>query len=81
MSLIVVIEAGENLEHGALAAAGWADEHANLPGAKREFYAGEHVVAFAGRVFKLLAGYIDLKLHGVATAIAAFQMAAPARFR
>ena len=80
-ALIIMVEAGENPQHGALAAAGWADEHANLAGAEREVDAGEHVVPLARRVRERLACDIDLKLHGAATAIAGLQTAAPARFR
>ena len=81
MTLIVVVEACEDLQHGALAAAGWADEHANLSGAERKVEVGEHVVPLAGRVCERLAGDLDFKPHGAATAIAGPQTAAPARFR
>ena len=70
-----------NPQHGALAAAGRADEHTDFARCKREFDAGKHVVPLAGRVLETLAGDIDLKLHGAATAIRASQTAAPERSR
>ena len=79
--LIFTIEAGENPEHRALAAAGWADEDANLAGAEGKVDTGEHVVPLAGRVLIGLAFDVDLKLHGAATGINGLRMAAPARFR
>jgi hypothetical protein len=79
--LKVGIEAGENPERRALAAAGWTDEDADLSGIKRKGHAGDHVVLFARRVPERLAGDIDLKPHGDATGIAGPQMAAPARFQ
>jgi hypothetical protein len=53
-ALIVVVEAGENPQHGALAAAGWTDEYANLSGIERKVDAGEHVVPLARRVLNVL---------------------------
>ena len=77
----VGVEAGENPEHRALAAAGRTDQDANLSGIKRKGHAGDHVVLFARRVPERLAGDIDLKPHGDATGIAGPQMAAPTRFQ
>jgi len=76
-----MVEACENPEHGALAAAGRTDEHANLSSAERKADVGEHVVPFARRVLVLLACDVDLKPHGAATGIAGLQKAAPTRFR
>src|SRR5258708_26438847 len=80
-ALIVVVEAGDDLQHGSLAAAGWADKYANLSGAKRKVEIDEHVVPFAGRICERLACDFDLKLHVDATLIAGFQTAVPGRFR
>jgi hypothetical protein len=79
--LKVGVEAGENPEHRALAAAGWTDEDANLSGIKDKGYAIDHVVLFARRVLERLADDIDLKPHGDATGKAGPQMAAPTRFQ
>src|SRR5258708_36647917 len=77
----IMVEAGENLEHGALAAAGRADEIANLSGAERKADTGEHVLPLARLLLKRLAFDIDLKLHGAATGINGLQRAAPAQSR
>src|SRR5260370_1650287 len=76
-----MVEAGSDLQHGTLAAAGWANEHANLSRAKRKVEIGEHVGPLAGRVFERLACDINLKLHGAATLIPGFQPAATGRYK
>src|SRR5258708_3786527 len=80
-ALIVVVEAGNDLQHGTLAAAGWANEHATLSRAKRKVEIGEYVVPLAGRVCERLTCDLDFKLHGPATLIAGFQTAAPGGLR
>src|ERR1700704_2290219 len=80
-ALIVMVETGEDLQHGALAAAGWADERANLSCTERKVEISDHVEPFAGRVCERLACDTDLKLHGAATEIAESQTAAPGGFR
>ena len=80
-SQIVGVKAGENPQHRALAAAGGTDEDADLSGLERKGDAGEHVVLSARRAPEGLAGDIDLKPHGDATAMPGLQTAAPARFR
>src|SRR5260221_2035946 len=42
-ALIVMVEAGDDFQHGALAAAGWADECSNLTGAENKIEIGKHV--------------------------------------
>ena len=76
-----MIDAGENPQHRALAAAGRTNDHANLAGAERKVDTGEYVLPLACRVLKRLAFDIDLKLHGAATGINGLQMAAPVPFR
>src|SRR3977135_2306607 len=77
----VMVEAGDKTQHGALAAAGWAHEHANLSSAKLKDKFTEHVMPLAGRVGECLACDFDVKLHGAATLIPGFQTAAPGRFQ
>ena len=76
-----MVEAGQNPQHRALAAAGWTDEDADLAGIERKGDAGNHVVPLARRVLEPLAGDLDLKPHGVATGMPGPQMAAPRRSR
>ena len=76
-----MLEAGENPQYRALAAARRTNDHANLAGAERKVDTGEYVLLLARRVFKRLAFDIDLKLHGAATGINGLQMVALLAFR
>ena len=58
-ALIIMVEAGNDLQHGTLAAAGLANEHANLSRAKRKVEIGEYVVPLAGRLRYQIAILVD----------------------
>ena len=77
----VAIEAEDDPQHRALAAAGRSDQHADLAGTKREFDRREHLVRFARGTPERFAGNIDLKPHGDATYLRVSQTAAPAPSR
>src|SRR6266403_1841807 len=68
-ALIVMVETGEDLQHGALAAPGRTDEHADLAGSERKAKIGEHVEPLAGRVCECFACDIVLLLDAAATEI------------
>src|SRR5664280_3660983 len=76
-----MVEAGDDLQQGALAAAGWSDEHANLASAERKVEIGKNVVPLAGGAGERLARDLDFKLHGAATLIVGPLTAAPGRSR
>src|ERR1019366_585162 len=80
-ALIVMVEAGHDLQQGALAAAGWSDEHADLASAQRKVEIGKNVVPLAGSAGERLARDLDFKLHGAATLIVGPLTAAPGRVR
>src|SRR5207245_7340522 len=75
------VEPEDDAQHRALAAAGRADQHADLTGLKREFDRREHLLRSARGTRERLACDIDLKPHGVATVLRGLRTVAPARSR